>query len=42
MAKSEPSSPLPKKLLKLLAESPLVDLELEHPPFSGPVRDEDL
>ena len=27
-----------RELVKLLAESPLADLEFEHPPFSGPVR----
>jgi prevent-host-death family protein len=31
-----------RELVKLLAESPLFDVEFEHPPISGPVRDVDL
>jgi antitoxin Phd len=31
-----------RELVKLLAGSPLADVELEHPPISGPVRDVDL
>lgn len=31
-----------RELVERLAESPLVDVEFEHPPISGPVRDVDL
>jgi len=31
-----------KDLIKLLAQSPLADLEFEHPAITGPVRDVDL
>lgn len=30
------------ELVKLLADSPLADVEFEHPRISGPVRDVDL
>ena len=31
-----------RELVKLLAESPFSDVEFEHPPVAGPVRDVDL
>ena len=31
-----------RELVKLLSESPLADVEFEHPRISGPVRDVDL
>jgi len=31
-----------RELVKLLAGSPLAEIEIEHPPISGPVRDVDL
>ena len=31
-----------QELVKLLAESPLAEVEFEHPPITGPVRDVDL
>jgi antitoxin Phd len=31
-----------RELVKLLAESPLADVEFEHPPITGPVRNVDL
>jgi prevent-host-death family protein len=31
-----------RELVDLLARSPLADVEFEHPPISGPVRDVDL
>lgn len=30
------------ELVELLAESPLADVEFEHPPITGPVREVDL
>jgi prevent-host-death family protein len=31
-----------RELVKLLAGSPLAEIEIEHPPIFGPVRDVDL
>ena len=31
-----------RELVKLLAESPFADVEFDHPPITGPVRDVDL
>ena len=31
-----------RELIKLLVESPLSDIEFEHPPIPGPVRDVEL
>lgn len=31
-----------RELIQLLADSPLADVVIEHPPITGPVRDVDL